>query len=134
MHLYGVFASQWPQGRQTVWTIVNRNQYNVTGRQMSVPYAEGMRYFDLYNGVELTAERAADEAVLSFPIEAHGYAAVLATPGAPAAPMSRLMGKMKAMTARPLAEYSNEWEPLPQQMVPIEKSKPGTIPLDRMAW
>ena len=55
MQLYGVFASQWPLAQQTVWTIVNRNEYDVDGRQMSVPYTQGMRYFDLYHGVELTA-------------------------------------------------------------------------------
>ncbi len=26
---YGVFASRWPLGNQTVWTIVNRNEYDV---------------------------------------------------------------------------------------------------------
>ena len=42
-----------------------------------------MRYFDLYHGVELTPERDGNEAVLAFPIEAHGYGAILATKTAP---------------------------------------------------
>ena len=62
-HLYGVFASRWPLGDQTVWTIVNRNEYDVAGREMSVPAEEGVRYFDLYHGVELTPERDGNEAV-----------------------------------------------------------------------
>ena len=33
------------------------------------------------------------------------------------------MEKMKQMTAKPLASYSHEWKPLPQQMVEIAKSK-----------
>jgi iron(II)-dependent oxidoreductase len=37
MHNYGVYASRWPLGRDTVWTIVNRNSYNIVGRQMDVP-------------------------------------------------------------------------------------------------
>ncbi|MGH9618777.1 MAG: formylglycine-generating enzyme family protein, partial [Bryobacteraceae bacterium] len=45
MHRYGVFASRWPLGSQTVWTIVNRNEYDVDGRQMSVPVQKGARYF-----------------------------------------------------------------------------------------
>ena len=53
MHMYGVFASRWPAGDQTLWTIVNRNEYDVDGRQMNVPSKPGMRYFDLYHGVEL---------------------------------------------------------------------------------
>ena len=30
---YGVFASRWPSGQQTLWTIVNRNEYDVEGPQ-----------------------------------------------------------------------------------------------------
>jgi len=34
---YGVFASRWPLNGRTVWTIVNRNEYDVDGPQMEVP-------------------------------------------------------------------------------------------------
>src|SRR3984885_4899626 len=132
-HRYGVFASQWPQGQQTVWTIVNRNEYDLAGRQISVPYAAGTRYFDLYHGVELTPEHDGDEAVLSFPIEAHGYGGVLATPGDAGPEFVRLMEKMKPMTVKPLASYSHEWKPLPQQLVEIAKSKTASVAPDGMA-
>ncbi|MGB7549566.1 MAG: SUMF1/EgtB/PvdO family nonheme iron enzyme [Terracidiphilus sp.] len=123
MQLYGVFTSRWPLGNQTVWTIVNRNEYDVKGRQMTVPYKEGMRYFDLYHGVELHPAREGDESVLSFTTEAHGYGAILATPDEPDAGIQALMAKMKAMTEKPLASYSHQWEPLTQQMVEIQPSK-----------
>jgi len=122
-HLYGVFASRWPLGEQTVWTIVNRNEYDVTGRQMSVPYEEGKRYFDLYHGVELTPEHDGNQAVLVFPIETHGFGAVLATKGAPDAKVQELMAKMKTMTSTPLSSYSDQWKALPQQLVEIAPSK-----------
>ena len=81
---YGIFASRWPSGRQTVWTIVNRNEYDVEGPQMNWRRKHGMRYFDLYHGVELTpGEEPGGAAVLSFRIEAHGYGALLATPARP---------------------------------------------------
>ena len=131
-HRYGVFASQWPQGQQTVWTIVNRNEYDLAGRQITVPYSAGTRYFDLYHGTELTPEHDGDQAVLSFPIEAHGYAAVLATPGDAGPEFVRLMEKMKPMTAKPLASYSHEWKPLPQQLVEIAKSKTASAAPDGM--
>jgi hypothetical protein len=115
---------QWPQGQQTVWTIVNRNEYDVAGWQISVPYTAGMRYYDLYHGTELTPEHEGDEAVLAFPIEAHGYGAVLATQGEPGPEFVRLMEKMKPMTASPLAGYSHEWKPLPHQLVEIAKRRP----------
>jgi iron(II)-dependent oxidoreductase len=122
---YGVFASRWPLGSQTVWTIVNRNEYDVDGPQLDLARQDGMRYFDLYHGVELKPENAADgRIVLSFAIEAHGYVALLATPSNPDAAMQKLMSKMKELTAKPLASYSHEWKVLPQQIVPIAASKP----------
>src|SRR3984893_7813629 len=42
---YGIFPSRWPQGPQTLWTIVNRNQYDVEGPQIELPPQDGMRYF-----------------------------------------------------------------------------------------
>ena len=76
---HDVFASRWPLGGETLWTIVSRNEYDLDGRQMSVPYQEGMRYFDLYHGVEVQPVREGDKSVLSFAMEAHGYGAILAT-------------------------------------------------------
>ena len=29
MHTYGVYASRWPLGNETVWTIVNRTGYSI---------------------------------------------------------------------------------------------------------
>ncbi len=79
---YGVYASRWPRDSQNLWTIVNRNEYDVQGDQMEVDAAPGMHYFDLYHGVELKPEdRGAGKHVLVFPIEASGYGAVLATKG-----------------------------------------------------
>ena len=36
---YGVFASKFPGQGQTLWTIVNRNEYDVAGHQITVPYS-----------------------------------------------------------------------------------------------
>jgi iron(II)-dependent oxidoreductase len=120
---FGVFASRWPLKNQTVWTLVNRNEYNVSGRQLSVPFREGAHYYDLYDGVELQGHREGDSVVLSFAIEAHGFGAVLASPDLPAVEIMALMSTMKAMTARPLASLSNEWRALPQHIVSIALTK-----------
>jgi formylglycine-generating enzyme required for sulfatase activity len=56
MHNYGVYASRWPLGNETVWTIVNRNSYSISGAKMNVSDFPGTRYFDLYHGVELKPE------------------------------------------------------------------------------
>ena len=131
-HLYGVFASRWPLNGETVWTFVNRNEYDVTGRQISIPAQDGMRYFDLYHGEELKPERDGDNDVLSFPIEAHGFGAILATNSAPDSKMQDLMARMKMMTGRSLSSYDDVWKPLPQQLVDIPATKPATTIPDGM--
>jgi formylglycine-generating enzyme required for sulfatase activity len=125
-HMYGIFASRWPLADRTVWTIVNRNEYDSDGRQMTVPYKAGMRYFDLYHGIELAPEKQGDSAVLSFAIEAHGFGMILATPGEPDAAMQKLISRMKAMTAEPLSSFSHEWKMLPQQQVEIPLTPPAS--------
>ena len=129
---YGIFASRWPLGNQTVWTIVNRNEYNVSGRQMSVPSKPGVRYFDLYYGVELKPNQEDGKDVLSFPIEAHGFGAVLATKEGPDAHFRELMGRMKAMTEKPLSRFDGEWKPIPQQLVEIAPTKRATAAREGM--
>jgi formylglycine-generating enzyme required for sulfatase activity len=122
---YGVYASRWPLGNETVWTIVNRAGYNIAGRQMEVATLPGMRYYDLYHGVELHADVEDGRATLSFPVEAHGYGAILATPGEPGAAMQALMRNMAGMTEKVLDSFSHEWQFLPQRMIPIAPTAPA---------
>jgi iron(II)-dependent oxidoreductase len=122
MHRYGVYASRWPMGDRTFWTIVNRNEYDTTESQMSMPAQEGARYFDLYHGVELKPERDGSNDVLTFPIEARGFGAIMQLRGEPDAKLNDLLGRMKQMTSAPLASFSHEWKALPQQIVEIPKT------------
>jgi gamma-glutamyl hercynylcysteine S-oxide synthase len=126
---YGVFASRWPLGAQTVWTIVNRNEYDVDGPQIELPAEASVHYYDLYHGVELTTvQNQAGRTVLSFAIAAHGYAALLASRSAPDAGMQALMTKMKDLSSRPLSSYSHAWKVLPQQIVPIAATQVLAMP------
>ena len=125
MHNFGVYASRWPHQVETVWTIVNRNPYNIGGRQMEMTHLPGTRYFDLYHGVELKPQIEGSDAVLSFEIEAQGYGAILAIPAEPSENIKVLMQRMAGMTKKPLADFSHEWKVLPQQMVEIPATKPA---------
>ena len=124
MHNYGVFASRWPLGQQTVWTVVNRTDYDISGRQMTMPLAPGMRYFDLYHGVELKPDVEGQSAVLSFDIEANGYGAILATPTEPDGDIKALMQRMTAMTKQPLLAFSHDHVTLSQTIVEIPPTTP----------
>jgi formylglycine-generating enzyme required for sulfatase activity len=120
---YGIYAGRWPLGDETVWTIVNRAFYDIGGQQMRVPLVAGMRYFDLYHGVELKPLADGNESVLSFPMEASGYGAILATKGEPSEAMKALMKRMAAMTEKPLTSYSHDPVVLEQHMVGIAPTK-----------
>jgi formylglycine-generating enzyme required for sulfatase activity len=125
MNRYGVFASRWPAGGQTLWTIINRNDYDVEGRQMSVPYSSGMRYFDLYHGVELKPIVEDGKAVLSFSTETNGFGAILATAAEPDQKMQQFFQQIKVMTAKPLSSFDHEWRHTPQTLIEIAPTKPS---------
>jgi gamma-glutamyl hercynylcysteine S-oxide synthase len=128
MSQFGVFSSRWPLANDTVWTIVNRNEYDVREQQMTVPAESGVHYYDLYHGIELTPAVSGANATLSFPIEAHGFGAILATHSAPSEKMQSLMATMKPMTDTPLATYSSQWKVLPQTLVAIRATKAAAAP------
>lgn len=118
---YGVFSSSWLRFGNTLWTIVNRNEYDLDGPQMEIPAAAGVQYFDLYHGVGLKPGKdSSGRLTLSFQIEAHGFAAVLASGSDPDTSVQKLMTEMKQVTARPLSSYSSEWKALHQEIVPIK--------------
>jgi iron(II)-dependent oxidoreductase len=123
---YGVFASRWPLKDQTLWTIVNRNEYDVDTDQMEIPASPGMRYFDVYHGLELKPGLQNGRHVLSFRIEAKGYGSILATNAEPDAALRSLLSKMKHITSTPLASYPHEWKFLAQQIVPIKPTDRAT--------
>ncbi len=124
MQRFGVFGSKWPGESQTLWTIVNRNHYTVSGRQLLVPYREKARYFDLWHGVELHPQQEGQQSVLSFEIEDDGYGAILET-AATDATLDKLLTTMRPLSQHPLDSFSRAWHTLPQQIVAIAPTKPA---------
>ena len=129
--IQGVFASKWPTANQTLWTLVNRNPYPVTGGQLRLPTVAGMRYFDLWNGVELTPLVEDGRTTLTFPMEANGYGSVLAV-SAPSADALALMDTMKKQSERPLQSYSAQWKSLTEAIVDIPATNPASSAPDGM--
>jgi formylglycine-generating enzyme required for sulfatase activity len=120
---FGVFASSWPLHGETAITIVNRNEYDLTGPQIELPFKPGLHYYDLWHGTELPAVRNGDRVVLSFHIEPHGYGAIFITPELKDAALKALMEKSKRWEDTPLASLSNAWKPLDQKVVEIAKTR-----------
>lgn len=136
----GVFASAWPLGAETVWTIVNRGKANSTGMQIAVHSTDTRRYYDCYHGVPLTVAPAlnkrgsySDGAGVSFSVDAADYGCVLATPNTTLSEATvAFLNKMQAMTRRSLASYPNVWKPLLQRIVYVNQTTPPppTVPED----
>jgi formylglycine-generating enzyme required for sulfatase activity len=124
---YGIFSTRFPGNGVTLFTLINRNEYDVTGAQLEAPAAPGRRYYDVWHGVELKPVEQAGISTLHFAIEAHGFGAVLAVDSGAAWPdLEPLLGQMRDWAARPLSSYAHEWKFLPQQIVDIA-SAPAKI-------
>jgi gamma-glutamyl hercynylcysteine S-oxide synthase len=121
----GVFASRFPRSSGTLWTMVNRNEYDVSGAELEIASQPGMHYYDLWHGKELTPVIANGKATLSFSLEGLGYGAVLATPAKaekeekPDESLQNLLSYMAERSKRPLASYTREWNAVPQTLVEI---------------
>jgi hypothetical protein len=105
---YQINASKWPAEGHTLWTIVNRNEYDVKGQQISLPVTPGMRYYDIWHGVELKPVIENGNATLSFDIEANGFGALLAT-SAPDASLEALLSEMKKLNSVRLDSFTQQW-------------------------
>jgi formylglycine-generating enzyme required for sulfatase activity len=147
----GVFASRFSRNndacvvaglcpvatRSNLWTMVNRNEYDVSSAELEVPNEPGMRYYDLWHGTELTAsvERSAanGKATLSFNLEGLGYGAILATNQKPDDSLRNLLSYMSERSKRPLASYSREWKAVPQTLVEITATESAPSAPEGMA-
>ncbi|MCD2516955.1 formylglycine-generating enzyme family protein [Massilia sp. G4R7] len=117
-----VFASMFPAGGVTLWTVVNRNEYEVGGEQLTVDHAPGRRYYDLWSGVPIEplveGQGLETTATFAFTIETRGYGALLGVDaGAACDGLDEVLATMRDFAARPLQSFSGAWTPLPQQLV-----------------
>ncbi len=122
---FQVYASKWPGKGRTLWTIINRNEYDVSGEQIALPAAPGIRYFDIWHGTELKPRPRGDTVVLSFEVEGQGFGALLAT-SAPDPDLNRFLAKMKSLNSARLDRFSDAFQVLRQTITPIPLTRPAT--------
>jgi formylglycine-generating enzyme required for sulfatase activity len=121
----GVFASRFPLQGSTLWTLVNRNEYDMAGENLVAEHAEGTQYLDLWNGEKLKPRLAQGRAFVTVPVEARGFGAILALErGTRIAGLDEFLAKMRRLTMVPLQELSGAWEAAPQRMVEIAPTRP----------
>lgn len=129
----GVFASRFPGKGMTLWNLVNRNEYEVEGEQISVLHTEGARYYDAWNGVALKPRLVEGRAVLTMALEGRGYGALLALEGGTQDPdLDAFLELMKGFARTPLNSLSTQWKSIPQRIVEIAKTEPRVEPPEGM--
>ncbi len=122
----GVFASAFPSGGVTLWTVVNRNEFELAGEQLVAPHTDGNRYYDLWQGSRLEPRIVGERAHVAFPLEARGYGALLVVPRNGAVEgLDGILFRMRELNATPLSSLSGKWEALEQRMVEVPSTRPA---------
>jgi formylglycine-generating enzyme required for sulfatase activity len=121
----GVYASRFPGRGQTLWLLVNRSGNDATGVQLQVSATAGTHFYDLWHGVELPPA-AGGVSAITFEIERHGYAAILAVEsGALPEKVRSLLPRVRRRAKTRLADLSAQWKCLPQKIVAISRTAPA---------
>ena len=123
----GVFSSGFPGTDSTLWTIVNRNEFDMDGEQLTVVHEDGTSYYDIWLGVPLKANIKNGHAIFSLALEAYGFGAVLAVrDGKTMSGLDGFLQKMAAHASVSLTALSAKWSPLKQHLVEIAPTKVAT--------
>ena len=119
-----IYASKWPGRDRTLWTIVNKNEFDVSGQQIQIPYEPAKKYYDLWHGVELTPAIKNDSAILSFAIEGNGYGALLSiAANSVNDDLRQFLSEMNQLGRVRLDSFSKERGFLKQTVVEIRPTK-----------
>jgi formylglycine-generating enzyme required for sulfatase activity len=124
----GVYASEFRNHcRPKLWLLVNRSDRDCDGPQLHVPLYSGEEFYDLWHVVDLKPAIEGHAATLSFPLEKHGYGAILmvAHRGKTPEAVARLLPKMRQRAKTRLADLSAQWKSLPQKIVDIPRTAPA---------
>jgi formylglycine-generating enzyme required for sulfatase activity len=119
----GIYASKWPRENRTLWTFVNKNEFDVSGPQIEMPNETGHRYFDLWHGVELKTLSQ------PFTLEANGYGALLSIESSAVnAELTSFLDGMRQLSQRGLDSFSKERNILRQQVAEIALTPHAATP------
>jgi iron(II)-dependent oxidoreductase len=125
----GIYASRWPGSDRAVWTIVNRNEFDVEGPQIAIRQRAGQRYFDLWHGTEMKPVTRGSSLEFSFSIEADGYGAMLAIDAAAVdTELNTFLAGMRNLSKSRLDSFSKERTILQQKVTAIPSVKPAVNP------
>ena len=112
-----VYASEWPMGTDTLWTIVNQGNNDSSGPLLAVAANDTRHFYDCYHGVPVKPAAG----VLPLTVEQSGYGCVFATVNKTLSLEAQtLMSQMRGLTHRRLDSFPKTWTALQQTMRAIE--------------
>lgn len=96
----------------------------MTGNQIQVNYEKEFHYFDVWHGIQLNPEIIDNKAMISFPIEANGFGAILYfKPEDSPKEFSPFLSTMKEYSSHSLSYYSASNLVLKKTMTKINATK-----------
>jgi len=125
-----VFASQFEDEEFSLWLLVNRDPGTPGGGRPPVSTtlrlpcpasSPASSFYDVYQGVRLEEAECGEDGVsvnTTVVVEGGGMGAVLLTQQPLSQQLQEFLAVMAEMTARPLADFSPDWEPLQQTLQP----------------
>jgi formylglycine-generating enzyme required for sulfatase activity len=132
---FGVFASRFPGTRETLWTLINRNEFAVGGEQIALPHVEGAAYLDVWSGVSIEPRVEGNRAYVALDMDDRGFGAVLQRlPGPIDDDLSPFLAEMHSRAATLLSTLSGTWRSAQQTLVPVEPTRRyGSAPKEMVA-
>ena len=73
-----LFGSLWTNFNLRLWTLCNTSDGSISGNLITVPHLDGVKYYDLINGVELVPVISDGQATLNFGIRERGIMGIVA--------------------------------------------------------
>ena len=115
-----VDASYWPGDQRSLWTVVNWGDQRRSGVVLTTSEVAGMRYFDVWNGVEIHPVVRNGMVTLTADLEPRGLGAILGYRGVPDAALQHLLDAIRQEAGKPLSAYSDEWVPTKNPVLRIQ--------------
>jgi len=131
-----LFGSLWTNDKIRLWTLSNTSKNTIEGNLITVPHMDGVKYYNLITGQEITPIIKDGNATLSFSAAGRGIMGIVAgKPGDLGADFNLFLSSQAAVNER--ADYSTTVRTNDEILEPVEKTKlytEATMPADMIKY
>jgi formylglycine-generating enzyme len=123
----GVFASEWrdEKGQRRIWTLVNREEREMSGTVLRAPYETGVRWIDLVNGTAARTRRDGEFLLVEATIGPKGIGGILAlAAGVGEKGLDAFLSSQRTLQADRAALLDTRWAPPERKWAVLERTAP----------